>query len=502
MAEESAFHRSLLRYDSNRRQGGRPVAMDADGYGEDSAVHMSGAAAVRVVDRAGGHRNKRQRTGAAAPADTAGSQVASWVDGDDVIANGGGNGDKEWQRWKQIVVTCPGNWCDGDFPASQLSIDGKETTPQAVAAPGSAPRCRCDADAKRSIVVSETRNKGRPYFHCATRSCGFFAWADGGQSSSRVRQKLGWQRFPHLLVVSDFGFRATDLRQGGVGDCWFMSALAVVAERHDLIARLFVDTAVNPAGCYCLRLFLDGEWSSIVVDDQLPVTDTPRRAALAFEGKLAFSRCGDGSPGASGQMLWACLIEKAYAKAHGSYRSTSGGEIKEALLDLTGAPTLSVNFNAGDFDSELLWQSMQNWKCLELPMGCATSGDETGELREMGLCGSHAYSVLDLREVTLRDHHHRQVGRNFGNRGGLQKERLVRVRNPHGVGEWNGDWSDRSQKWASVIQDADDDGSAVATGVDDGTFWIDWTHFLMGFSVVEVCIATWGELASCAPKFA
>ena len=117
-----------------------------------------------------------------------------------------------------------------------------------------------------------------------------------------------------------------DLRQGGVGDCWFMSArcsaltlvhgsssgfrleaLAVVAERPDLVLRLFGDTARtrpwpkrlaskqarqgdgsrfrcresvsqwstrghtlcsarsflhgrNQAGCYQVNLFLDGEW--------------------------------------------------------------------------------------------------------------------------------------------------------------------------------------------------------------------------------------------------
>ena len=31
---------------------------------------------------------------------------------------------------------------------------------------------------------------------------------------------------------------AIQVRQGGVGDCWFMSALAVVAERHDLMRKL------------------------------------------------------------------------------------------------------------------------------------------------------------------------------------------------------------------------------------------------------------------------
>ena len=103
--------------------------------------------------------------------------------------------------------------------------------------------------------------------------------------------------------------------------------------------------------------------------------------------------------------------------------SCVGGQISEALLDLTGAPTLSVDFDDASFDSELLWRSMVEWKRLELPMGCAT--DSNPELREVGIVGGHAYSVLSVREVALRT-------------GG--RERLVHVRNPHGVGEWNGDW--------------------------------------------------------------
>ena len=209
--------------------------------------------------------------------------------------------------------------------------------------------------------------------------------------------------------MSDFGFRAADLRQGGVGDCWFLSALAVIAERHDLIARLFTDTAPNAAGCYGLRFFLDGEWQTVLIDDRLPVARAPRRPDLAFDAKLAFSRCGS----ATQQMLWASLLEKAYAKAHGSYKAISGGEISEALLDLTGAPTLSIDFEDQAFDSEQLWRSMIEWKRLGLPMGCAT--DRNPELREVGLCGGHAYSILTVREVTLRT---RDIAR------------LVRVRRP------------------------------------------------------------------------
>ena len=60
-----------------------------------------------------------------------------------------------------------------------------------------------------------------------------------------------------------------------VGDCWFLAALAVVAERHDLIARLFAGFGdsgcipANDAGCYLLRLFLDGQWRTIRIDDRV-----------------------------------------------------------------------------------------------------------------------------------------------------------------------------------------------------------------------------------------
>lgn len=71
------------------------------------------------------------------------------------------------------------------------------------------------------------------------RSCRFFEFAD--QNSTAAALAITWRRFPATdgwLVVSDEGFNSSDVRQGGVGDCWFMSALAVVAERHDLMRKL------------------------------------------------------------------------------------------------------------------------------------------------------------------------------------------------------------------------------------------------------------------------
>ena len=87
---------------------------------------------------------------------------------------------------------------------------------------------------------------------------------------------LHWYRFGphngHVLVKPNRGYRAEDLVQGKVGDCWFLSALAVVAEREDLIGRL-IGAAANSSnnyGCIEVRLFVDGYWKTIIIDDCLP----------------------------------------------------------------------------------------------------------------------------------------------------------------------------------------------------------------------------------------
>jgi len=406
------------------------------------------------------------------PVDSKAMQVpdrSSWfiAGGDDALAS------ERLQRsrgaWFRQLEQCSADspFEDPEFPAGPRSLFGREEQafPQE---PAGTPRCRCGGSAKKSLVRKEGPTKGRPYWHCESRRCGFFAWAD---AEMRQRSRMWWQRFPNFVIVSDFGFRAEDLRQGGVGDCWFMSALAVVAERPDLILRLFGgETAKNAAGCYQVQLFLDGEWQAVTIDDRLPCTDQQRRP----DGSgIAYSR-------ADGQQLWTALLEKAYAKAHGSYRAISGGEIAEALLDLTGCPTESVDFDEHGFDPQELWKRMLTFKAAAFPMGCATAGNP--ELREVGLCGNHAYSILDVREI----YDERFLGRPLGY-GGAQEDglvRLLRIRNPHGVGEWTGEWSDKSAEWTGHLA-----AQLARTGVDDGTFWMDYTHFLMAFQVVDVCMA-------------
>ena len=90
-----------------------------------------------------------------------------------------------------------------------------------------------------------------------------------------------------------------------------------------MVKRLFITKKYNPEGIYKIRLCKNGEWVVVTVDDYIP---------CFFNASPIFTR-------AHGPELWVLLLEKAYAKLHGSYSALRYGFTHHGMLDLTGFPT-------------------------------------------------------------------------------------------------------------------------------------------------------------------
>jgi len=61
--------------------------------------------------------------------------------------------------------------------------------------------------------------------------------------------------------------------------------------------------------------------------------------------------------------FWVALMEKAYAKLHGCYERLHGGQMAEALVDLTGGVSEKINLEAPEVKEA--WESGQLWKDLK-----------------------------------------------------------------------------------------------------------------------------------------
>jgi calpain-15 len=94
-----------------------------------------------------------------------------------------------------------------------------------------------------------------------------------------------------------------------------------------LIERLFITKEWNKEGIYRVKICKGGEWIEVTVDDLFPCEPN---------GDPLFTSCIDNE-------IWVMVLEKAYAKVHGSYYMLKGGFTNEALIDLTGCPTSCYN---------------------------------------------------------------------------------------------------------------------------------------------------------------
>ncbi|KAF7543000.1 hypothetical protein G7Z17_g11100 [Cylindrodendrum hubeiense] len=271
------------------------------------------------------------------------------------------------------------------------------------------------------------------------------------------------------------GPTANDVRQGRDGDCWLMSALCTLSNKKGLIEKLCVahDEAV---GVYGFVFHRDGEWISEIVDDFLCLIkpdydegffdrilfddvervnsdEAYRKVYQSNSSALYFAQC------AHPQETWLPLLEKCYAKAHGDYACIEGGFGGEGIEDLTGGVTSEL-WTTDILDKDHFWNEELLKVNEEFLFGCSTGiwGNGWGERK--GIYELHAYSIQKAVEI--------------------DGQRLLRLKNPWGKGEWNGAWSDGSKEWTPEWLTKLDHRFG-----DDGDFWISYKDLLRKYQAFE-----------------
>jgi len=233
--------------------------------------------------------------------------------------------------------------------------------------------------------------------------------------------------------------------QGPLGDCYFVSSMAVLAERPALVRRLFVNSGV--AGK--VQVVLHRPWMEprqVIIDNRLPCS--------ADSQEPLFASCPS-------HCSWPGLLEKAWAKLHGSYAAIIEGSPGRALEALTGAPTRSLLLCRLSVDE--LWIKLTEARSSQHLLA-ATVPDE--DQHNSGLVRKHAYSVLDLKTLSDEQGEHR----------------LMQIRNPWGRAEWKGKWSDDCESWNVHPEEVTADLGLN----DDGKFWMSVQDFHQHFEAVEI----------------
>jgi len=283
--------------------------------------------------------------------------------------------------------------------------------------------------------------------------------------------QLRLNKMPKMFVNSYDRF---DIKQGSVGDCWLLAAMANLAESKDYFPLVVPDWKMpnafqkDYAGIFRFRFWKLGRWREIIIDDFLPTEASyfdRSRGDLIYVKSIALNE------------FWSALLEKAYAKFSGGYKYLEGGLANEAAVAFTGGIPELINLEAIDWSRDRIFYLLKTSFDRGSFMSCAMGISDIHHMNEgisLGLQKFHAYTISKIVRIPMFD------GSNI---------RLLRIRNPHGnFQEWRGPWSDRDINWNYISENIKQ--KLRLRFSNDGEFYICFEDFMKYFAQVQICHLT------------
>ncbi|CAI2384940.1 unnamed protein product [Moneuplotes crassus] len=282
------------------------------------------------------------------------------------------------------------------------------------------------------------------------------------EKKSQFEERIEWKRLHDLYPESDMDLikdiSVKDVKQGQLGDCYFISTLrGLVGSHPNEIKKIFVNKRINKSGIYVLRFLINGHPEFVTVDDYVPYSNYHK--TLAFAMKVT-------------KNIWPILIEKAWAKINGSYEDIESGNSGDALISLVPFPIERYNEKELE-DKENTPEKIHkacNYNYIVTASSRPCEGDQDRKLKVeeplSGIVSNHCYIISGSYKIRV----------------GTQTEHILKLSNPWASQAYKGAWRDSDNRWTEELKETVKFNSKY-----DGEFYISYRNFLYCFESVTVC---------------
>ena len=258
-------------------------------------------------------------------------------------------------------------------------------------------------------------------------------------------KNITWKRVSEIFQDNKYDLFNTldvdDVKQGIIGNCYFLCVLSSFAKRPEIYNKIFIDKKINSNGLYKLRFIINGIPQIIFVDDYFPT----------LYNKFAFAQ--------SPNEFWVQLLEKAWAKLNLSYANTISGIPYEVFNCLSEAPCENISHEKNSI--YFIWNELIRAKDHGYYITCNTKYLSREQEDNEGLISGHSYAVIDLFEFnmfykkgTITESSYKKK-KNYNENKKYEDSnnvlRILKIYNPWAFFEWKGKFNDNDDKnWNKI----------------------------------------------------
>ena len=270
----------------------------------------------------------------------------------------------------------------------------------------------------------------------------------------------------------------------------FLGAIMAVASfgPFDLIQNIIASKQgdFTKYGVFTARFYVEGDWVEVITDTRLPSVRNPRSGVTI----PLYGRCSGPNE------FWIPLVEKAYAKALGTYEAIPKVKIQDVLVHLTGGSVqvyqLNEHYAAGTAVYKEMWEKLKHYiqndsVILAMPSkekdgrekgtedleadGSAAIVDSDEVELNVGILQDRLYSIAAFREIGIIE--------------------LLMLRDPWGLQHFEGEWNENSPKWddyPDILESIYEDPTIHwRREAPNGYIWMSYKEFVVLFKDLYFC---------------